>query len=179
MRIEQQLAPSDSLLNTYRGGRQPDRWGRYGDCFSVRVARRISLPEFVFAFYTTRVFRLERCILQVGWIGAASTDAQARGVAQGTGNLFAVWQVGARSESQLLMCDQYEATRSWFRVVPDEAGTTLQFGSAVASAPGQNGAHAMSRGFGLLLGFHVLYSRVLLRAAAKRLLAQLPELTPL
>ena len=37
----------------------------------------------------------------------------------------------------------------------------------------------MSRGFRLLLGFHVQYSKVLLRAAAKRLLSLPPNLKPL
>lgn len=177
MLIDHQAAPSDSLLKTYTGGRQPERWGQYGDCFSVQVDRLVSLEEFVFAFYTTRVFRLERAILRLA-IGAASTDAQAHGVANGSENVFAAWRVGARSESQLLMCDRYESTRSWFRVLPNQAGTTLQFGSAVASARGKMQAPSMSRGFGLLLGFHVLYSKVLLRAAARRLLSQPPKLKP-
>jgi hypothetical protein len=170
MNVTQQPAPADSLLRTYLGGRNPERWGRYGDCFSVQVSRPVTLEEFVFAFYTTWVFRLERRILRLV-IGAASTDAQARGVANGTEQVFAAWVVGARSESQLLMCDRYETTRSWFRVLPNEGGTTLQFGSAVASATGRGAAQSMGSGFRLLLSLHVLYSKVLLRAAAKRLLA--------
>jgi hypothetical protein len=175
MNVTQQPAPSDSFLRTYLGGRNPERWGRYEDCFSIQVSRPVTLEEFVFAFYTTWVFRLERRILRL--IGAASTDAQARGVANGKEQLFAAWAVGARSESQLLMCDRYETTRSWFRVLPNEGGTTLQFGSAVASAPARDAGSSMVSGFRLLLGFHVLYSRVLLRAAAKRLLRS-PELKP-
>src|SRR5260370_27586707 len=65
------------------------------------------------------------------------------------------------------MCDRYERTRSWFRVVPlNGARTRLQFGSAVAAArDDQAGAMALGGTFRLLLGFHVLYSQVLLRAA--------------
>jgi hypothetical protein len=177
MRIEHQPAPPDSLLKTYQGGGHPERWGQYGDCFSVRVNRLVGLSDFVFAFYTTWVFKLERRILQLV-IGAASTDAQAFRVAHGTEQVFAAWVVGARSESQLLMCDRYETTRSWFRVLPNESGSTLQFGSAVASAPARGAAQSRGSGFRLLLGFHVLYSKVLLRAAAKRLLRS-PELKPL
>lgn len=177
MNVSQQPAPADSFLKTYKGGCKPERWGQYDDCFSVRVDRPVGLAEFVFAFYTTRVFRLERRILWLV-IGAASTDAQARGVANGAEQLFAAWRVGARSETQLLMCDRYETTRSWFRVLPSEGGTTLQFGSAVASAPARGAEQSTGSGFRLLLGFHVLYSKVLLRAAAKRLLRS-PELKPL
>ena len=176
MNITQQPTPSESLLRTYRGGRNPERWGRYDDCFSVRLDRPVGLSVFVFAFYTSWVFRLERCILRLA-IGAASTDAQARGVANGTEQLFAAWTVGARSDSQLLMCDRYETTRSWFRVLPNEGGTTLQFGSAVASPPDRGAVRTIGSGFRLLLGFHVFYSRVLLRAAAKRLLRS-PQIKP-
>jgi hypothetical protein len=60
------------------------------------------------------------------------------------------------------MCDRYERTRSWFRIVPkDGACTLLQFGSAVAAA----GAGRRIGGFRLLLGFHVVYSQLLLHAA--------------
>jgi hypothetical protein len=84
MNVAQQPAPADSLLKTYIGGRNPERWGQYGDCFSVRISRPVT----------------------------------ARGAGQ-----------------------------------------------------------SMGSGFRLLLGFHVLYSKVLLHAAAKRLL-RLPKLKP-
>jgi hypothetical protein len=176
MKITQQPAPLDSLLMSYRGGTRPERWGQYGDCFSVNLNLKVTLEEFVFAFYTSWAFKIERRILR--WaIKAGSTDAEARAVAGGTLDSFAVWSVGARTDTQLLMCDRYESTRSWFRVVPLEDGTLLQFGSAVAAAGGGEAA-TMSSGFKLLLGFHVLYSKVLLRAAAKRLMARAPGLTP-
>jgi hypothetical protein len=176
--ITQGAAPGDSLLKTYQGGVHPERWGRYGDCFSVEVARAVSLAEFVFAFYTSPVFRIERWLLRA-FIGAPSSDAGARGLADGSAASFAAWYVGDRNATQLLMCDRFERTRSWFRVVAlDGGGTLLQFGSAVAAAPGSEpgggpvggpvgepGAAAQSRGFRLLLGFHVLYSQVLLNAA--------------
>ncbi len=152
---------------TYRGGQHPDRWGRYGDCFSVTVDRAVSLSEFVFAFYTSRVFRLERLILGA-LLGASSTDAKARALADASTDVFAVWRVGERTATQLLMCDRYERTRSWFRVIPlDQNRTRLQFGSAVADRPGERGSsRKMGAGFGALLWFHVLYSKALLQAAA-------------
>jgi hypothetical protein len=157
--------PEDALLKTYRGGAHPERWGDYGDCFAMSVDRVESLADFVFAFYSSPIFRIERLILRVV-LGARSTDAQARALADGSATSFAVWRVGARTATQLLMCDCYERTRSWFRVVPLEGGRTLlQFGSAVAAArDGQTGAAAKGSGFRLLLGFHVLYSKLLLYA---------------
>jgi hypothetical protein len=166
--ITQEALADDALLKTYRGGKHPQRWGQYGDCFSVQVDGSVTLGEFVFAFYTSPAFRIERWILRV-LVGAASSDEEARAVAEGRGETFAVWHVGARTEDQLLMCDRYGKTRSWFRVVPQDSGSTLlQFGSAVAARRAEAGAMEMSRGFGVLLGFHRLYSRVLLAAARRR-----------
>jgi hypothetical protein len=69
------------------------------------------------------------------------------------------------------MCDRYETTRSWFRVVPvTGGGTRLQFGSAVAAkADESTGAPAPGSGFNLLLRFHVFYSQLLLHAAKLKL----------
>jgi hypothetical protein len=168
--IAQQPVADDALLKTYRGGRHPERWGRYGDCFSVHVDGSVTLSQFVFAFYTSPVFRIERWVLRA-LAGAPSTDEQARAVAEGRGDTFAVWTMGARTPTQLLMCDRYGKTRSWFRVVPQSGGTVLQFGSAVAATSAETGSLKVSRGFGLLLGFHRLYSRVLLGSARRRVLA--------
>lgn len=168
-RIVQGPVPEDALLKTYRGGPHPELWGAYGDCFSVPVDRPVSLAEFVTAFYTAPVFRIERLILRllVGW---PSSDEDARQVAAGLRDSFAAWRVGERTETQLLMCDQYDQTRSWFRVTPQgAAGTLLQFGSAVAARRSANGALRMSSAFSTLLWFHVLYSRILLRSAWRRL----------
>jgi hypothetical protein len=164
--VLRESVPEESLLVTYRGGVHPERWGTYGDCFAVTVDRVVNLAEFVFAFYSSPVFRIERLMLRV-LVGAPSSDSDARAVAGGSAGSFAVWYVGERTATQLLMCDRYERTRSWFRVVPMSGGRTLlQFGSAVAArgVPTRSG----SRGggvFRLLLGFHVLYSQALLHAA--------------
>jgi hypothetical protein len=165
--ITQEAAPADALLKTYRGGLHPERWGRYGDCFSVRVDRVVSLADFVFAFYTSPVFRIERWLLRA-FVGAPSSDKGARALADGSAASFAAWYVADRTATQLLMCDRFERTRSWFRVMALEGGgTLLQFGSAVAAAARDTGAEtpAQGRGFRLLLGFHVTYSQLLLNAA--------------
>jgi hypothetical protein len=170
--VLQESVPQDSLLTTYRGGARPDRWGHQGDCFSVAVDRVVSLADFVFAFYTSPVFRIERLILAVV-ARAKSSDSDARAVAEGLSQEFAIWRVAVRTETQLLMCDRYEKTRSWFRVLPTGGGSTvLQFGSAVAAQRNsQTGAVTMSLGFRWLMGVHVLYSRVLLASARKRLMS--------
>src|SRR5450631_1156780 len=160
--ITRESVPDDALLRTFRGGVHPERWGRYADCFAVRVDRIVTLAQFVFAFYTSPLFRIERGLLRL-LINAPSSRADARAIADGTSDKFAAWYVGQRTATQLLMCDRYERTRSWFRVVPkDGARTLLQFGSAVAAA---SGAGRRIGGFRLLLGFHLAYSQLLLHAA--------------
>jgi hypothetical protein len=166
--VTQDAVPDDSLLRTYRGGARPERWRGQGDCFAVSVDRVVSLEDFVFAFYTSPVFRIERLIL--GLLACApSTDTEARHLTNGAGSSFAVWRLGERTATQLLMCDRYERTRSWFRVSPLSAGKTLlQFGSAVASRTGHDPARGTrGRLFSLLLTFHVVYSQVLLHAARR------------
>jgi hypothetical protein len=174
MAITQEIVPEDSLLKTYKGGARPDCWGHQGDCFSVVLDRPVNLADFVFAFYTSGIFRIERLILRI-LAAAPSTDAEARMVAGGSRASFAVWRVGEHTATQLLMCDRFEKTRSWFRVVPLDGGKTiLQFGSAVAARrDSRTGAVAIGGGFRFLMKFHVVYSRALLSAAARGVMKKL------
>jgi hypothetical protein len=169
--VAQQSVPEDALLRTYRRGDHADRWKGHADCFCVPVDRAGSLAEFVFAFYTSPVFRIERLILRA-LLGAKSSKAQARALADGSAAVFAVWYVGDRTATQLLMCDRYERTRSWFGVLPIADGKTLlQFGSSVAATRNRRGGgSALGGKFRLLLGFHILYSQVLLNSAKSGLM---------
>lgn len=156
-------------MRTFRGGAHPERWGRYADCFALSVDRNVTLAQFVFAFYTSPLFRIERGLLRL-LINAPSSRADARAIADGTSDKFAAWYVGQRTTTQLLMCDRYERTRSWFRVEPEGGRTRLQFGSAVAAKRGEQADAPRRRSaFNVLLGVHVLYSQALLRAAEANL----------
>ena len=149
--------PPQALLKRYADG------VNYTDCFRWRAARAVPHAEFVEAFYTTWLFRLERWIL--AWLVARpSSDAQARELAAGRRDAFAAWSVEARAQGQLLMCDMHGRTRSWLMV----AGASLYFGSAVVAVD-SGGKRRLGAAYALLLGFHKLYSRALLRAAAARL----------
>lgn len=159
--------PDQALLARYA------REGAFTDCYVTEVVRAVSHAEYVEAFYTGAVFKLERLLL--AWFAARpSTDAQAKALAGGTLENFSAWRVEARSTNQLLMCDISGRTRSWLMVAPFQGGgissTRLYFGSAVVPArAGTSGEPAMGALFKLLLGFHKLYSRVLLHAARARL----------
>jgi hypothetical protein len=156
--------PPASLL-----GRLADKRGAFADAYSLTVPRVVPLAEFVEAFYTTRLFKVERALLAL--FGKPSSDAMARAVACGEGQRLAVWTVEAREGNELLMHEDSGATRSWFKAEAGEGGgTRLWFGSAVVPRRREPGGEArMGWVFHALLGFHRAYSRALLKAAARRL----------
>jgi hypothetical protein len=168
--IHQCELPQGALLSKYQDG------GGYVDCYFMEVAGRVSHAQYVEAFYTTALFKVERLLL-ARLVAKPSTDIQAGQLAAGTLDSFAAWSVEARSSNQLLMSDFQGRTRSWLMVTPVTSGefadTRLYFGSAVVPAVStESGTRPLGLGLGfrLLLGFHKVYSRALLFAAASRLM---------
>lgn len=158
-RIEPCEIPPAALLLRYQDGQG------YADCYCTEVDGRVSQADFVRAFYTTRLFKVERLLLGL-FASRPSTDADAARLAAGEAANFAAWRVEARADDQLLLCDFTGRTRSWLMAspLPDGAGTRLYFGSAVVARAGA-GPGRMGLPFDALLRFHRLYSRLLLRAA--------------
>ena len=151
--------------------------GAYTDCYATDVPGAVTHAQYVAAFYTTPLFKVERFILKHA-MSRPATDDDAQRLADGTASAFSAWTVEARAPDQLLLCDVTGRTRSWLMVAPlaghapdGTAGyTRLYFGSAVVPLRRANGgAPYMGWGFGALLGFHKLYSVALLRAAAAAL----------
>ena len=168
--IEKCIVPGNALLANYSMNRT------YTDCYATEIPGRISLAEFIFAFYTTFIFKLERLILK--WVTAKpSTNAQARQLADGNIERFAAWHVEDRSENEILMCDFRGRTRSWLMVTPvntvSGARTRLYFGSAVVPIQkSKTGKLSLGFGFQALLGFHKVYSVLLLYSAKSRIKGQ-------
>lgn len=166
--IEKGELPDGALLSRYYDS------GDYTDCYLTRVPGNVSQAQFVEAFYTTLPFKTERLILN--WaVARPSTDDDARELAAGRADKFAAWYVEARQDQQILMSDYRGKTRSWLMSAPgaDDGAptTTLYFGSAVLrDQETATDERRMGRGFSLLLGFHRLYSRVLLSSARSRLI---------
>jgi hypothetical protein len=157
--------PGDAILRRYASG------GTYTDCYVAEVARPVSHAEYVAAFYTTPPFKLERRLL-AWFVARPSTDAQAEDLALGKRDSFAAWTVEARAHNQVLLCDFQGRTRSWLMssATSNHQATRLFFGSAVVPIVDRRSGQArMGAAFRALLGFHKLYSRVLLRAAVTRL----------
>ena len=161
--------PPNALLQKYNAG------SGYADCYVAEVDGVVAQADFVEAFYTTALFKVERVILK--WLaGRPSTDGGAHDLAAGTANGFAAWSVEARTDEQLLLADFTGRTRSWLMAVPAGAAdgrprTLLYFGSAVTPR-GDRGRDGQGLGFVFhaLMGFHRLYSRLLLGAARSRVL---------
>ena len=164
-RIRPHPVPPHALLTKYANS------GAYTDCFLVEIARTVSHAEFVEAFYTGGLFKVERFLLRV-FISKPSSDLQARQLAAGELNEFAAWRVEARAVDQLLLRAIDGRTRSWLMVsAADVPGRTrFYFGSAVLPAvSASTGKSSLGFVFKALLGFHKLYSRALLSSAAARL----------
>ena len=167
--IEKCPIPANALLARYAMD------GNYIDCYRTDISGEISLAEFIFAFYRTFIFNLERFILR--WtVNKPSTDAEARQLADRAIDRFAAWQVEDRSEHELLMCDFVGRTRSWLMVEPmstnGSSRTRLYFGSAVVAIQGKPSPDFRFRA---ILGFHKIYSVVLLYSARSRLLRQMKK----
>jgi hypothetical protein len=158
--------PDGALLSAYRHG------AAFTDCYAADVPGRVAHARYVEAFYTTAVFKVERGLLAL-LASRPATDADATRLAEGRSDAFSAWTVEGRAPDQLLLRDLTGRTRSWLMVAPVAGGagaTRLYFGSAVVPARrAGSGEATLGAAFHALLGFHRLYSRVLLDAARSRL----------
>lgn len=156
-RVAAFLVPPASLLARYAAAD-----GHYTDAFTVDVPGLIDLPTFIEAFYSAWLFRTERVILRVA--GYPSTAADVSNIAYGSASEFAAWRVEDRRGTELLLTDKSGPTRSWFHVENVGQNTRLWFGSAVVAKDGQIPNLAK-----VLMPAHTLYSKMLLKGAARRL----------
>ncbi|PCJ47627.1 MAG: hypothetical protein COA74_10845 [Gammaproteobacteria bacterium] len=168
--VKQGKLPEESLLDFYteKG---------HTDCYFTDVNYHLSFDQFVTAFYTTRLFRLERLILKL-LVNKPSSDQQITELLEGKSNLFAAWSMEKRVHNQLLMCDFQKRTRSWFQIKSiDNSITRLYFGSAVVERTKGVKVNKPNLGvvFKAMLGFHKLYSILLLYSAKKRLIRSLSK----
>ena len=165
--IERCPLPDNALLNKY------DYPGVYTDCYRTDVIGAVTHEEYVGMFYTTLLFKLERIILK--WaVSKPSSDIQAIQLADGNTDTFSAWHVEDRCENQLLLSDFQGRTRSWLMVAPvnieDIRKTRLFFGSAVTPVRNaETKKTSLGFGYSMLLGFHKIYSVLLLYSAKSNL----------
>ena len=129
----------------------------YADCYVIDVPGVVAQEDFVVAFYTSPLFKAERTILKY-LASKPATDADVKHLTAGQSDKFAAWIVERRSPSELLLVDFTGRTRSWLMTTP------------VVPRSNRGGkSSGMGFGFYALLGFHRLYSRLLLSAASRNL----------
>ena len=161
--IEQRVLPERAFLQRFADD------GDYTDCFMTEVGIPVNLTEYIEAFYTTVVFKTERIILR--WLASRpSTDAEAQQLAQGSRDSFAAWNVVERADDQILLMGMRGRTCSWLMRAPVDDSTRLYFGSAVIKSEESPSGPQVPRSYRSLLGFHRLYSKVLLDSARRRLI---------
>jgi hypothetical protein len=160
--------PLNSLLRAYKDG------AGFADCYVTEMPGAVTQESFIEAFYTSPLFKVERTLLQY-LASRPATDTDAKQLAHRKATRFSAWRVEGQSPSELLLADFTGRTRSWLMAVPvagpdQPQRTRLYFGSAVVPRSGKAGQEPrMGWVFHALLGFHRLYSRLLLLAASRRL----------
>ena len=164
-KVKQTELPPESLLNRYKESKD------FTDCYRIDLEQKIDFKDYVYAFYTSWLFKLERFVLK--WlVNKPSTDEGVQLLALGEVKKFAAWSVEARAENQLLLCDYQGQTRSWLRVIEQDDGvTSIYFGSAVVYKRDNKGRTIeFNQVFKFISLFHHIYSKALLSCAAKKLL---------
>lgn len=159
-----QPIPEWSLLAPYA---QPPH---YTDHFCISVSAEVTIEQWTAAFFSSRVFRLERFLLNRVFPCKATDDA-ALALGEGRSDAFSAWTVERRGQGQLLL--KSGITRTWLAAAPHVAtdgsanGTTeLYLGSAVLGAQERSIASGVLRA---ALAPHRAYSRALLRSGQQNL----------
>ena len=168
--ISRSELPREALLRKYIAE------GAYTDCYTTEITTGASFAAYVEAFYTTAAFKVERVALW--FIGKPSSDGDARRLARGDADSFAAWSVEARAPEQLLLCDFLRRSRSWLMIAPIEGGARLYFGTGILPVGIGSGDGRLGFPFNALIGFHRLYSRILLGAARSRVVRLVGAASP-
>jgi len=166
-KIQESKLPEKALSSKYVC------YGAFTDCFFIDIPHKVSFEEYIEAFYTTPLFKLERVLLSI-FARKPSTDENAKQLALGSVTEFSAWTVENRLPDQILLCDFTKKTRSWlmldYQTDAQTPFTRLFFGSVVISKS-VSGKEQTTFGFlfHALNRVHNLYSRALLKAAFRKL----------
>jgi len=163
--IETEL-PNNALSASYK------QQGAFVDCYYIDIEKDILLDEYIQAFYTTALFKLERSLLSLATF-KPTFDREAVELSLGQSDSYSIWTVEGREDQQIMLRDFSGNTRSWLMIQKlneSEMGTRLYFGSVVVpKGTVKNGQASFGMLFHLLGKFHKVYSRALLSAAYKKL----------
>lgn len=162
--IQSGTLPSTSLIYEYETVK-----GGYCDCYYVDTKGDADLQNYVTVFFGTWVFRLELKLLSMLGLNRDSPD-QVRLLAEDRVKTLAAWKVESRTSSDLLLAVGTGPIRTWLRIeARSENMVRLYFGSALLPlGTDRHGRPRLDVMSVILLPFHKLYSRILLRAALKK-----------
>ncbi|ALE17556.1 hypothetical protein AMC99_02281 [Altererythrobacter epoxidivorans] len=150
--VRQVEVSPDSLLARYGSAQD------YRDCFAREVAGHVTLEQFIERFYCSAAFRPERIVL--GLIGRGASNADARALARGETDRFAVWEVVERSDlpsgskavgherHEILLHSKDTGTASWLAVSSGSAAIGQTGTSLSSGAVGQTGTSSSSAAVG-------------------------------
>lgn len=143
--------------------------GGYCDCYYADTKGDADLQSYIDVFFGTWVFRLELKILSMFGLNRDSPD-QVKLLAEDRVRTLAAWKVEDRTETDLLLAVGTGPIRTWLRIeAGPENAVRLYFGSALLPmGVDRHGRPRLDVTSVILLPFHRLYSRILLRAALKK-----------
>ena len=146
--------------------------GAHTDCFCTDIECLVTLEDFITAFFSTPIFKLERLLLRI-FVGAKTTEEDVAALASGEASSFATWETEKRNQTQISLAVHNSPIRTWLKVEPkpETSTTQLYFGSAVLpTLKDHSGRPKLGVFICALMGFHMLYSRILLWSAKRRLM---------
>lgn len=156
--------PTTSLLYEYETVK-----GGYCDCYVVDTQGDANLQNYISVFFETWIFKLELKLLSLFGLNRDRPD-QVKQLAEGCVKTFAAWKVEGRTENDLLLAVGTGPIRTWLRVeAHSENAVRFYFGSALLPLRTDRNGHPRLDAISMvLLPFHKLYSRILLRAAVRK-----------
>jgi len=156
--------PSHALSASYK------EQGAFVDCYYIDIAKDVGLDNYIQAFYTTALFKVERSLLSLATFKRTKDDEAVK-LSLGESDSYSIWTVEGRQSNQIMLRDFTGNTRSWLMVEKASGGgcdsnrdsemsTRLYFGSVVVPKDvTENGAGSFGVLFHLLGKFHQVYSR--------------------
>lgn len=169
--IAECIIPEKSVLHPQNSRYSPEY--HYTDSFycdfSSDGSENISFENYIYSFYTSSVFKLERFILRL-FLRKSITDQMAGELAKGERQSYAAWNEEFRDGDQLLMADFMGSTKSWFMLERGANGSRLYFGTVVMSKKDRQGrVKPPMPFFQWTVPAHKFYSKALLWSAKRRL----------
>eukprot|EP00055_Hartaetosiga_balthica_P017091 m.112035 g.112035 ORF g.112035 m.112035 type:complete len:204 (+) comp9244_c3_seq4:160-771(+) len=146
------------------------------DCFETRIPtaalnRDINVTDMARSFFNSKVFRLEKAVLQATSASSSVLDKEINENAFSIGDTCLFWQVEERpSQNELLL--QWHANdlsgTTWMSVHEEDGMTVLRLGSSIPSKGGEFLNDDSISGKAMAM-FHKGYSACLLHSTAEKI----------